>query len=289
LWRKSAKSTLGKLKVHSGMKREGYMRGVERCKEYIAAGDIFQVVLSQRLDFTPEVAPFDLYRALRQVNPSPYLYFLKNGNTHILGSSPEMLVRVTGRKLEYRPIAGTHPRGKDEAEDTRLETAMRNDEKERAEHVMLVDLGRNDLGRVSEYGSVKVKDLMYVERYSHVMHLVSALEGTLRNDLDALDAFAACFPAGTLSGAPKVRAMQIIEELEPTRRGIYGGSVLYADFAGNLDSCIGIRTMLMQGKNAYLQAGAGIVADSDPASEFQESMNKAGALLRAVDMARGRG
>ena len=164
---------------------------------------------------------------------------------------------------------------------------MRNDEKERAEHVMLVDLGRNDLGRVSEYGSVKVKDLMYVERYSHVMHLVSALEGTLRKDLGALDAFAACFPAGTLSGAPKVRAMQIIEELEPVRRGIYGGSVLYADFAGNLDSCIGIRTMLMQGKHAYLQAGAGIVADSDPASEFQESMNKAQALLRAVERARG--
>ena len=288
LWRKSAKGKLGKLKVHAATTREGYMRGVERCKEYIAAGDIFQVVLSQRLDFVPEVAPFDLYRALRQVNPSPYLYFLKNGDTHILGSSPEMLVRVTGRKLEYRPIAGTHPRGRDEAEDVQLEKAMRNDEKERAEHVMLVDLGRNDLGRVSEYGSVKVKDLMYVERYSHVMHLVSALEGTLRKDLDALDAFAACFPAGTLSGAPKVRAMQIIEELEPTRRGIYGGSVLYADFAGNLDSCIGIRTMLMQGKKAYLQAGAGIVADSDPATEFQESMNKAGALLRAVDMARSK-
>jgi len=285
LWRKS-KAKAGKLKVHAATKREGYMRGVERCKEYIAAGDIFQVVLSQRLDFTPEVAPFDLYRALRQVNPSPYLYFLQTGDTHILGSSPEMLVRVTGRKLEYRPIAGTHPRGRDEAEDARLEQQMRNDEKERAEHVMLVDLGRNDLGRVSEYGSVKVKDLMYVERYSHVMHLVSALEGTLRKDLDALDAFAACFPAGTLSGAPKVRAMQIIEELEPTRRGIYGGSVLYADFAGNLDSCIGIRTMLMKGKKAYLQAGAGIVADSDPASEFQESMNKAGALLKAVEMAR---
>jgi len=286
LWRKSAKGALGKLKVHYGTKREGYMRGVERCKEYIAAGDIFQVVLSQRLDFIPEVSPFDLYRALRQVNPSPYLYFLKTGDTHILGSSPEMLVRVTGRKLEYRPIAGTHPRGRDEAEDSGLEHAMRTDEKERAEHVMLVDLGRNDLGRVSEYGSVKVKDLMYVERYSHVMHLVSALEGTLRKDLDALDAFAACFPAGTLSGAPKVRAMQIIEELEPTRRGIYGGSVLYADFAGNLDSCIGIRTMLMQGKQAFLQAGAGIVADSDPATEFQESMNKAQALLRAVEMAR---
>ncbi len=289
LWRKSGKAKLGKMKVHAATTRDGYMRGVERCKEYIAAGDIFQVVLSQRLDFVPEAAPFDLYRALRQVNPSPYLYFLKNGDTHILGSSPEMLVRVTGSKLEYRPIAGTHPRGRDEAEDSRLEQAMRSDEKERAEHVMLVDLGRNDLGRVSEYGSVKVKDLMYVERYSHVMHLVSALEGTLRKDLDALDAFAACFPAGTLSGAPKVRAMQIIEELEPTRRGIYGGSVLYADFAGNLDSCIGIRTMLMQGKKAYLQAGAGIVADSDPAMEFQESMNKAQAVLRAVEMARSSG
>jgi len=286
LWRKSTKAKPGKLKVHFCTKREEHMRRVELCKEYIAAGDIFQVVLSQRLEFNPEVAPFDLYRALRQVNPSPYLYFLKNGDSHILGSSPEMLVRVTGRKLEYRPIAGTHPRGKDEAEDARLESLLRNDEKERAEHVMLVDLGRNDLGRVSEYGSVKVKDLMFVERYSHVMHLVSALEGTLRKDLDALDAFAACFPAGTLSGAPKVRAMQIIEELEPTRRGVYGGSVFYADFAGNLDSCIGIRTMLMQGKKAYLQAGGGIVADSDPATEFQESMNKAGALLRAVELAR---
>ncbi len=286
LWRKPARG-LGKLKVQPRTKREDFLRSVKRGKEYIAAGDIFQVVLSQRLDFTPGVAPFDLYRALRQVNPSPYLYFLRMGDTHILGSSPEMLVRVTGRKLEYRPIAGTHPRGQDEAEDLQLEQKMRNDEKERAEHVMLVDLGRNDLGRVSEYGSVKVKDLMYVERYSHVMHLVSALEGKLRPDLDAIDAFAACFPAGTLSGAPKVRAMQIIEELEPTRRGIYGGSVLYADFAGNLDSCIGIRTMLMRGKKAYLQAGAGIVADSDPASEFQESLNKAQAVLRAVEMARG--
>jgi anthranilate synthase component 1 len=287
LWRKSAKPKTAKLKVHAGTERKSFLRGVEHCKEYIAAGDIFQVVFSQRLDFTPEVPPFDLYRALRQVNPSPYLYFLRSGDTHILGSSPEMLVRVTGRKLEYRPIAGTHPRGRDDAADRLLEEQMRTDEKERAEHVMLVDLGRNDLGRVSEYGSVKVKDLMYVERYSHVMHLVSALEGTLRRDLDALDAFAACFPAGTLSGAPKVRAMQIIEELEPTRRGIYGGSVLYADFAGNLDSCIGIRTLLMQGKKAYLQAGAGIVADSDPASEFQESMNKAQAVLRAVALARG--
>ena len=287
LWRKTAKAKAGKLKIHAGTSRKAFLRSVERCKEYIAAGDIFQVVLSQRLDFVPGVEPFDLYRALRQVNPSPYLYFLRMGDTQILGSSPEMLVRVTGRKLEYRPIAGTHPRGRDAAEDLRLEEQMRTDEKERAEHVMLVDLGRNDLGRVSEYGSVKVKDLMYVERYSHVMHLVSALESTLRKELDALDAFAACFPAGTLSGAPKVRAMQIIEELEPVRRGIYGGSVLYADFAGNLDSCIGIRTMLMQGKHAYLQAGAGIVADSDPAREFEESMNKAQALLRAVALARG--
>jgi anthranilate synthase component I len=287
MWRKSSKAKLGKLEIHAGTTRAQFLRSVERCKGYIAAGDIYQVVLSQRLDFVPGIAPFDLYRALRQVNPSPYLYYLRMGKTQVLGSSPEMLVRVTGRKLEYRPIAGTHPRGRDEAEDLRLEQQMRSDEKERAEHVMLVDLGRNDLGRVSEYGSVKVKDLMYVERYSHVMHLVSALEGTLRKELGALDAFAACFPAGTLSGAPKVRAMQIIEELEPVRRGIYGGSVLYADFAGNLDSCIGIRTMVMQGKHAYLQAGAGIVADSDPAREFDESMNKAQALLRAVQMARG--
>ena len=289
--RKSSRRKPGAMKIHAGTSRKQFLRSVERCKEYIAAGDIFQVVLSQRLDFQPEVEPFDLYRALRQVNPSPYLYFLRMGETHVLGSSPEMLVRVTGRKLEYRPIAGTHPRGRDEAEDLKLEKRMLADEKERAEHVMLVDLGRNDLGRVSEYGSVKVKDLMYVERYSHVMHLVSALEGTLGRgedgeDLGALDAFAACFPAGTLSGAPKVRAMQIIEELEPTRRAIYGGSVFYADFAGNLDSCIAIRTMLMQGKRAYLQAGAGIVADSDPASEFQETLNKAQAVLRAVEMAR---
>ena len=286
-WDHGRANSSGKLKVSSVTPQKNYERAVNAAKEYIAAGDIFQVVLSQRLDFKPEVPPFDVYRALRAVNPSPYMYFLKMGDTHVLGSSPEMLVRVTGSKLEYRPIAGTHPRGKDDAEDQILEQRMLADEKERAEHVMLVDLGRNDLGRVSEYGSVKVKDLMYVERYSHVMHIVSALEGKLRPDLHALDAFAACFPAGTLSGAPKVRAMQIIEELEPTRRGVYGGSVLYADFAGNLDSCIAIRTMLMQGKKAYLQAGAGIVADSDPATEYQESMNKAQAVLRAVETARG--
>jgi len=286
-WENVPSNSRGKLKVKSGTPQKKFEGSVETAKEYIAAGDIFQVVLSQRLEFKPDVPPFDIYRALRAVNPSPYMYFLKMGETHVLGSSPEMLVRVSGRKLEYRPIAGTHPRGKDEAEDQRLQEMMLSDEKERAEHVMLVDLGRNDLGRVSEYGSVKVKDLMYVERYSHVMHIVSALEGKLRPDLHALDAFAACFPAGTLSGAPKVRAMQIIEELEPTRRGIYGGSVLYADFAGNLDSCIAIRTLLMQGKKAYLQAGAGIVADSDPATEYHESMSKAQAVLRAVETARG--
>jgi anthranilate synthase component 1 len=289
VWKKSSAGKTSKLKVKHRTSANRFTHAVERAKEYIAAGDVFQVVLSQRLDFTPEVAPFDIYRSLRAVNPSPYMYFLRMGDKHVLGSSPEMLVRVTGHKLEYRPIAGTHRRGRDEAEDQELEKKMLADEKERAEHVMLVDLGRNDLGRVSEYGSVKVRDLMYVERYSHVMHIVSALEGRLRGDLNALDAFAACFPAGTLSGAPKVRAMQIIEELEPTRRGIYGGSVLYADFAGNLDSCIAIRTMLMQGKKAYLQAGAGIVADSDPRSEYQECINKAQAVLRAVEAARGSG
>jgi len=289
MWRRPSPARKEKLRIHAATTRTQFLQAVTRCQQYIAAGDIFQVVFSQRLDFIPGIPPFELYRALRQVNPSPYLYFLRMGETQILGSSPEMLLRVTGRKLEYRPIAGTHPRGRDAAEDLLLEERMRNDEKERAEHVMLVDLGRNDLGRVSEYGSVKVKDLMYVERYSHVMHLVSALEGTLRKDLGALDAFAACFPAGTLSGAPKVRAMQIIEELEPMRRGIYGGSVLYADFAGDLDSCIGIRTMLVQGKHAYVQAGAGIVADSDPAREFDESVNKAQALLKAVEIARGGG
>ncbi|MBZ5656800.1 MAG: anthranilate synthase component I [Acidobacteriia bacterium] len=291
-WRKArAKS---KLSVRARTPKAKYLDSVRQAKEYIAAGDIFQVVLSQRWDFEPGVDPFDLYRALRTVNPSPYLYFLRfgdgkqSGGMHVLGSSPEMLVRVSGRKLEYRPIAGTNPRGKDEAADAALEKKMREDEKECAEHVMLVDLGRNDLGRVSEYGSVKVRDLMFVERYSHVMHLVSALEGRLRPELDAIDAFAACFPAGTLSGAPKVRAMQIIEELEPARRGVYGGSVLYADFAGNLDSCIAIRTLLMKGKKAYLQAGGGIVADSDPQREFEETENKSRAVLRAVEMARER-
>ncbi len=300
---KPRKPVAGEVKLHANMTRATFIKSVERAKDYITAGDIFQVVLSQRLDFDPGAAPFDIYRALRRVNPSPYMYFLRMGGMHVLGASPEMLVRVTGRHIEYRPIAGTLPRGRDDAEDRRLEHLLRNDPKERAEHVMLVDLGRNDVGRVSDYGTVKVRDLMYVERYSHVMHLVSAIEGRLRDGLDAFDALAACFPAGTLSGAPKVRAMEIIEELEPLRRGIYGGSVLYADFAGNLDSCITIRTMLTVPEKkradavlhdartprrvrAYVQAGAGIVADSDPESEHQESLNKARALVRAVEMAR---
>jgi anthranilate synthase component I len=278
----------GKLKATVSVSKKRFLETVEKVKEYIMAGDVFQAVPSLRLEMEPGVPPLSIYRALRRVNPSPYMYFLRFNGMTILGSSPEMLVRVEGRGrgLEYRPIAGTRKRGRDEAEDLRLEQELRHDEKERAEHVMLVDLGRNDLGRVSEFGTVKVRDLMYVERYSHVMHLVSAVEGKLRQGLSAVDAFAACFPAGTLTGAPKVRAMEIIEEVEPVRRGIYGGSVLYADFAGNLDSCIVIRTMLMKGKKAYVQAGAGIVADSVPESEYQECLNKAQALVRAVELAR---
>jgi anthranilate synthase component 1 len=268
-----------------------YLKAVAQAKEYIAAGDVFQVVLSQRYQVTPGVGAFEIYRALRRLNPSPYLYFLQMEDLCAFGSSPEMLVRVTAReggsKVEYRPIAGTRPRSQDEAEDARLAEEMRNDAKEVAEHVMLVDLGRNDLGRVSQYGSVRVKQLMQVERYSHVMHLVSSLEATLRPDVSAVQALRACFPAGTLSGAPKVRAMQIIEELEPVRRGIYGGAVLYADARGNLDSCIAIRGMVLKGGKGFVQAGAGIVADSVPQMEAAECANKAGAVLRAVELARG--
>ncbi len=280
------KPKTGKPKIGISVTKKRFLNTVEKIKEYIMAGDVFQAVPSLRLELEPGVPPLNVYRALRRVNPSPYMYFLRMEDLTILGSSPEMLVRVTGRKLEYRPIAGTRKRGKDEAQDLKLEQELRTDEKERAEHVMLVDLGRNDVGRVSEFGSVKVRDLMFVERYSHVMHLVSSVEGTLREGLSPVDAFAACFPAGTLTGAPKVRAMEIIEEVEPVRRGIYGGSVLYADFAGNLDSCIAIRTMLMKGKKAYVQAGAGIVADSVPESEYQECLNKTQALVRAVELAR---
>jgi anthranilate synthase component I len=294
----STKKPAGKLHLASRTKKAAFLRAVERAKEYIAAGDIFQVVVSQRLDFEPGVDPFSVYRALRIVNPSPYMYFLrfprrtsgpkagKEETTHIVGSSPELLVRVDGRRIEYRPIAGTRPRGVSEESDLEAEREMLTDEKERAEHVMLVDLGRNDVGRVSEYGTVTVTNLMHVERYSHVMHLVSNIEGRLRPELSAVDALRSCFPAGTLSGAPKIRAMEIIEELEPTRRGIYGGTVLYADYSGNLTSCIAIRTLLVEGRKGYIQAGAGIVADSIPENEYQESLNKAKAVVRAVERAR---
>ncbi|HUS19075.1 MAG TPA: anthranilate synthase component I [Terriglobales bacterium] len=280
------KKALGRLKVKQTTEKQAFVRSVERVKQYIHAGDVFQTVLSQRMELEPGVSAFEIYRALRTVNPSPYMYYLRMGQMHVLGSSPEMLVKVKGRKLEYRPIAGTRRRGSDEEQDQRLEAELRADPKEQAEHIMLVDLGRNDLGRVSEYGSVEVKELMFVERYSHVMHLVSSLQGRLRTGLDPLDAFTACFPAGTLTGAPKIRAMEIIEELEPVRRGVYGGAIFYADFSGNLDSCIAIRTMLMKGKRAYVQAGAGIVADSVAESEHEECVNKGMALVRAVEKAR---
>jgi anthranilate synthase component 1 len=278
----------GALKIKARTSKASFLKGVEKAKEYIASGDVFQCVLSQRFDCEPGVPAFDVYRSLRIVNPSPYMYFLRfgEGEQHIVGSSPELLVRVHGRKVEYRPIAGTRKRAADEVEDRALEADLRADEKEVAEHIMLVDLGRNDVGRVSEFGSVRVKDLMFVERYSHVMHLVSSIEGTLRPEMNAIDAFKACFPAGTLSGAPKIRAMEIIEELEPARRGVYGGSVFYADFSGNLDSCIAIRTLYMDGKRGHIQAGAGIVADSVPESEFAECGNKAAAVVRAIERAR---
>src|SRR5580692_3811681 len=290
------KKVSGKLKLESQTRKKDFLKAVETAKEYIAAGDVFQVVLSQRFDVEPGVDPFSIYRALRIVNPSPYLYFLRFGlenqgkpdksPTCLVGSSPELLVRVQQRHVEYRPIAGTRPRSANEEEDLRIEQELLANEKERAEHVMLVDLGRNDIGRVCDFGTVRVKSLMHVERYSHVMHLVSSLEGQLKEGLSAVDAFCACFPAGTLSGAPKIRAMEIIEELEPTRRGIYGGSVFYADFSGNFDSCIAIRSMLMKGDQGYIQAGGGIVADSVPEDEYQESVNKAKAVVRAVERAR---
>lgn len=293
----------GKLKIKHRTPKKNFLAGVDKTKEYIAAGDAFQVVLSQRFDVEPEADSFQVYRALRALNPSPYMYFLrftpegplsgsakidKRGKAPIelTGSSPELLVRVHDGKVEYRPIAGTRPRGASVEQDEALADEMIHDEKERAEHVMLVDLGRNDVGRVSEFGTVKVDKLMFIERYSHVMHIVSNILGKLRKDLTAIDALRACFPAGTLSGAPKVRAMEIIEELEPARRGTYGGAVLYADYSGNLDSCIAIRSMLAVGKNACVQAGAGIVADSVPEMEYQESVNKSQAVLRAIERAR---
>ncbi len=275
----------GPMNIRHNMTRDHYESMVQRSKEYIRAGDIFQVVVSQRLEVPVRVPPFEIYRALRVVNPSPYMYYLGLGDSTVLGSSPEMLVKVAGCDVEYRPIAGTRPRGRTEEEDKRLEEELRADEKERAEHIMLVDLGRNDVGRVCEFASVRPQQVMFVERYSHVMHLVSRIQGRLRADADSYAALAACFPAGTLTGAPKVRAMEIIDELEPTRRGLYGGSVLYLDFSGNLNSCIVIRTVFIKDRRAYLQAGAGIVADSVPAREYEECMNKARAVLRAFELA----
>jgi anthranilate synthase component 1 len=258
---------------------------VRRAKGYIRDGDVFQVVLSQRFQRRAAARPFGIYRALRRINPSPYMYFLDFGEVALAGASPEMLVRVEGDRVRTRPIAGTRPRGRDEGEDARLEEALRADPKERAEHVMLVDLGRNDVGRVSRGGSVEVSRFMTVERYSHVMHLVSEVSGRLRPDRDAFDALLACFPAGTVSGAPKVRAMEIIEELETTRRGPYAGAVAYMDFSGTLDSCITIRTTVVARGVAHVQAGAGIVADSVPDREHRECVSKAGALIEAIDSA----
>jgi anthranilate synthase component I len=271
--------------VRSNFDKKDYLEAVANAKEYIAAGDIFQVVLSQRFEVDLPTPSFEIYRALRIVNPSPYMYFLKMPETTIVGSSPEMLVRVRARDIEYRPIAGTLPRGSSNAEDEANAERLRNDEKERAEHIMLVDLGRNDLGRVSRYGTVKVEELMCIERYSHVMHLVSSLCGELRDGVDRWDALMACFPAGTVSGAPKVRAMEIIDELEPTKRGVYAGAVMYVDFSNNLDSCIAIRTLVVRGNQGYIQAGGGIVADSVPENEYMETVNKSRALIRAINLA----
>ncbi len=280
-----AGSRNGPLELRSNMGKEAYCRAVERAREYIHAGDIFQVVLSQRLEMMPGVHPFQIYRALRTVNPSPHLFYLQIGESVIVGSSPELLVKVDGREVEYRPIAGTRPRGETAEEDQALAVDLLSDEKELAEHVMLVDLGRNDVGRVSEFGSVHVPEFEIVEYYSHVMHIVSSVFGTLRDDRDMFDTLKACFPAGTVSGAPKVRAMEIIAELEPTKRGVYAGSVMYLDFSGALTSAIAIRTMMVRGETAYLQVGAGIVADSVPEREWDETMNKARALLKAVELA----
>ena len=293
--REAAKAGRRLPKVQSNFKRTEYLEAVRQAKKYVRAGDVFQVVISQRFSAKTQSSAFDVYRELRAVNPSPYLFYLHLNDVHVVGSSPEMLVKVQGRDVFYRPIAGTRWRGADEGEDLRLEQEMLASEKERAEHIMLVDLGRNDLGRVCDYGTVKVEKLMTVERYSHVMHLVSSLRGQLREDVDCFDALMSCFPAGTVSGAPKVRAMEIIEELEKTRRGIYAGGILYLDFAGNLDSCIALRTMVIKNGVAHIQAGGGIVADSTPEGEFIESLNKSKALLRALEEAhatpkpRGRG
>jgi anthranilate synthase component 1 len=269
----------------STVSRETFMQAVETAKEHIRAGDIFQVVLSHRMSADVSQPPFEGYRALRVTNPSPYMYFLRLGEFAIVGSSPEVLVRRTDSLIEVRPIAGTRPRGRNADEDRALEEELRANEKERAEHVMLVDLGRNDLGRVCEYGSVAVDELMTIETYSHVMHIVSSVSGTLRSGLGAMDALRACLPAGTLSGAPKIRAMEVIDELEPVKRGFYGGAIGYLGYSGDLDTCIHIRTVVVKDGIAHVQAGAGVVADSDPASEYRETQAKAGAVFQALELA----
>ena len=274
-----------KEKVLSNFTPQEFEGCVREAKEFIKAGDIFQVVLSQRFSRKIDVSPFEIYRVLRSLNPSPYMYYLKCGDFSLVGSSPEILVRKEGKRVVLRPIAGTRPRGKSDQEDTKLASSLLNDKKEKAEHIMLVDLGRNDLGRVCQYGTVKVKELFSLERYSHVIHLVSEVEGMLRKEVDQFDLLRACFPAGTVSGAPKVRAMQIIEELEPSKRGPYAGALGYFSFSGNMDTCIIIRTVIVSGDTAYIQAGAGIVADSIPEREFEETQNKAKALIRAIEIA----
>jgi anthranilate synthase component I len=271
--------------LRSNFTQSHYERAVLKAKEYIKAGDIFQVVPSQRFERRISVEPFEIYRALRLINPSPYMYFLRCGDATIVGTSPEVMVRLEGDKIDLRPIAGTRKRGSTEEEDRALEKELLEDPKERAEHIMLVDLGRNDVGRVSTPGSVHVSELMVIERYSHVMHIVSNVRGTLSAQNDAFGVVRACFPAGTVSGAPKIRAMEIIDELEPTRRGPYAGAVGYFGFSGNMDTCITIRTLVIKDGVAYIQAGGGVVADSIPSAEYQETVNKAKAMMRAVEMA----
>ena len=282
---KSSSSKKQKISFSSNFSKSSFINKVKRAKEYIKSGDIIQVVISQRFQTKIIVEPFDLYRALRSINPSPYMYYLKFKDLKFVGSSPEILVRLEEGKVTIRPIAGTRPRGKDEREDKSLERELIADEKERAEHIMLVDLGRNDAGRVCRYGSVKVDELMKIERYSHVMHLVSNVSGRIKGNKDQFDLLKASFPAGTVTGAPKIRAMEIIEELESIKRGPYAGAVGYFAFSGNLDACITIRTLIVKGKTAYLQAGAGIVADSIPEKEYAETKNKAKALMEAIKLA----
>jgi anthranilate synthase component I len=276
------------LKFESNLTQKEFEDSVRKCVEYIRAGDIFQVVISQRLQTQFAAPPFELYRTLRVVNPSPFMFYLRTPEVTLVGSSPEIMVRVVDGHVTVRPLAGTRKRGRDEAEDKRLAEELLADPKECAEHVMLVDLGRNDVGRIARYGSVEISDVMVIERYSHVMHITSNVTGLLREECDAFDALAACLPAGTVSGAPKVRAMEIIDEIETTRRGPYAGAVGYIDFAGNMDTCIALRTVAILNDTAYLQVGAGIVADSDPAMEYQETMNKARGMLKAIEITQQR-